>query len=340
MSLEDFSCDLELVGDTLVCKVGTVGDYSFAYYVYFNGEVVCKTGYTKDSRFLFECAGSGRYFVKAFFKDKQGQRFSSASRSVFLFKQQPLLEAGILDYAVKSSVRGWNFYWLFYPAKKRENKLFVLLSGAIDREKTAPPVFNRYSWAEKGVFPGSVLVISDPSVSLDGRLDLGWYVGDVDGGVSEGVCDIVRFYLRLLSLTVEDVVFWGSSGGGFAAISASIKIPGSKAVAINAQANILNYEIGRSVGRFLDFIGVPRLGGEVENNPEINLLSRNMAAGRILLAQNVFDKHHLECHFSNMLCHLRRCGALFKVYMIVDERGHVGETVEDALNIIGEVLEL
>ncbi|WP_457787447.1 hypothetical protein [Pseudomonas sp. PL-6] len=340
MGLEDFSCDLELIGNTLFCKVGGVGDYIFAYYVYFNGGVICKTGYTKDSQFLFECVGAGRYFVTAFFKDKQGQRFSSASRSVFLFKQQPLSEVGISDCAVKSSVGGWDFYWLFYPARKRENKLFVLLSGAIDREKTAPPVFNRYSWAEKGVFPGGVLVISDPSVSLDGCLDLGWYIGDVDGGVSEGVCDIVRFYLRLLGLTIEDVVFWGSSGGGFAAISASIKMPGSKAVAINAQANILRYEVRRSVDKFLDFIGVSRLGSEVENNPEINLLVRNMATGRILLAQNVFDRHHLECHFSNMLCHLRRCGALFKVYMIVDERGHVGETVEDALNIIGEVLEL
>lgn len=338
MSVEGFSCELELVGDVLVCKANCVGDYSFAYYVYLNGEVVYKAGYASVSQFSFECVRSGRYFVTAFFRDKQGRRFSSASRSVFLFRQQSLSDVGVSEFAVSSNVGDWDFYWLFYPAKARGSKLFVLLSGAIDRGKTMPPVFNRYSWAEKGLFPGSVLVISDPSVSLDGRLDLGWYVGDVNGGVSKAVCDIVRLYLRLLNLTVEDVVFWGSSGGGFAAISASIKMPGSKAVAINAQANILKYEVRRSVDNFLDFIGAPSF--EMDNNPEINLLLSDFTAAKILLVQNVFDRHHLECHFSNMLCHLRRCGSIFKVYMIVDERGHVGESVDDALSIMDEVLDL
>lgn len=131
-----------------------------------------------------------------------------------------------------------------YPCRLKLNTeaqyLSVQLHGAVrSRSETVLPVFSRWNWGK--ILGAHVLSICDPTIYLDDNLSIGWYLGNKEESAMHGVVAIAQRCAAIIGIAPERIVFSGSSGGGFAALQAAALIKNGKAIAINAQTDLLQY---------------------------------------------------------------------------------------------------
>lgn len=127
------------------------------------------------------------------------------------------------------------------PMKLRYSKecknLLVSFHGAVDRNTRTPPVFSP-------LLPGlgdsvAQLSVSDPSMMREGAFSMAWYSGHEGFRAQDILADFFRAIAR--SGRFERVVFFGSSGGGFASLYFSSLLPESIAVVGVPQTNMRRY---------------------------------------------------------------------------------------------------
>ncbi|WBU63647.1 hypothetical protein [Paracoccus aerodenitrificans] len=124
-----------------------------------------------------------------------------------------------------------------FRASERSKHLLVSFHGAVNRAKRTPPVFSPY-------VPGlgeevAQLCVSDPSMLLKGSFSLSWYAGH-DGFAAQEI--LPRLFQHIIEAGQFDRnVFFGPSGGGFAALYYSSLVPGSIVVAANPQTNMRRF---------------------------------------------------------------------------------------------------
>src|SRR5690606_36415632 len=101
--------------------------------------------------------------------------------------------------------------------------------------------------------------ISDPTLKLYEDLGLAWYIGNKEADVQPIIVEIIKVVATKLNIPLENVILYGSSGGGFAALKFSSLIPEAIAIAINPQIDITVYKQGMA-DRFLKrcFDGISR----------------------------------------------------------------------------------
>jgi hypothetical protein len=180
------------------------------------------------------------------------------------------------------------------------NRLFVLLSGAVDRSRRTLPYFNRWSWDED--FPGHLLCVSDPTLRVHDNLRLGWYLGTSEVNWTATLARVVSRVAAQLDVQPSDITFYGSSGGGFAGIMLATHLDGAGAIAINPQTNVLHYH-PRPVKAMLMrcFPGVkPRSAGLELVTQRFSATCRTARSprARVLIAQNRLDEFHYKRHYT------------------------------------------
>ena len=187
------------------------------------------------------------------------------------------------------------------------DRLFVMLHGAIKRNFHIPPIFARMDWGAR--VNGHILAVSDPTLLMSDDVHIGWYVGSAERDPIPGLITISRAVAR--GIGAREIVFYGSSAGGFAAIAAASR-SGETAIAINPQTDIALYGKGTKAVAKL-FVGSPDVATARDNFPErwlsVNMVERALRAGkkpRIILAQNVQDEEHLHGHFKPFCNAFRR----------------------------------
>lgn len=202
-------------------------------------------------------------------------------------------EAVRCDYVSKSGF----LYQTFLQKKKGSDILVVLLHGAKDQGQTSPPYFDRWSWVSS-VFNCNLLNISDPTLQVDKKMKLAWYLGSSDEYVTLRIVEIVDSISNALNIPKEKVVFWGSSGGGFAAMQASLLLDGSVSVAINPQTSVLNYYKGH-VDTAIKNCFSDDVSGHKEKLSIFDRM-RSVVSSRssVYVFQNVNDRFHYENHFT------------------------------------------
>jgi hypothetical protein len=102
-----------------------------------------------------------------------------------------------------------------------------------------PPFFDRWSWYK--YFDENYLVISDPTHYDDKNVQIGWYVGTNDTWYLEVISNIVRKIAVNRNVSNNNIMFYGTSGGGFASVGLSTLIRDSKVLVNNAQFFVMNY---------------------------------------------------------------------------------------------------
>ena len=184
----------------------------------------------------------------------------------------------------------------FQVIKGTRPVLVVVFDGALVREKTQLPRFSG-----GGVTNGlgvSRLSFSDPSLYLSDRLRLAWYAGSALQPELQTM--IVRVVRKVVdSLSPERVVFFGASGGGFAALLASSHFADSLAVVVNPQTSIGAY-VPRHVQSWLDAAWEGRRLESLPHTVTSDLIRRYSSItmrNYVAYAQNRTDSHvnaHME----------------------------------------------
>lgn len=319
----------------------------FAFYIFRNNERIHTEWYKLSNKFIYDTLGKpGCYHIQVFAKnsDKLSQGNSS---SIFLNPLEITTEsfASADQSAVAYSLKGnnWTIPALYYPSEN--NALYVLLPAAVNRKKSSIPAFNRWTWAKEGMFPGSTLCISDPTLELHSDLEIGWCLGDKDNCVTTELAEFVKRIAEVKGVPFENIVFYGSSAGGFAALALSAKLEGSTAVAINPQVDAMAYSV---VGQ-VDLVAQTCFGMTKENVKErfknrVDMKSAwsGNSKSKAFFVQNLEDGHHYKIHFKPMWDSLggeepndgiNRLGH-HTAWIYRQEGGHIPETKEMAKEII------
>lgn len=189
-------------------------------------------------------------------------------------------------------------YECFLQLESSSNWLVVILHGAKNQNELLPPYFDRWSW-KKDIFKTNVLNISDATLQLKKDMKLGWYLGNNDEYVTGKVVEIVDHVSKLLVIPKDRIVFWGSSGGGFAAMQSAALLDGSNAVAINPQTNVLNYYKGH-VKTALKECFDDHVKENIKKLSFGDRLKANYNKSNFFLFQNVNDVFHYNKHFLNL----------------------------------------
>lgn len=117
------------------------------------------------------------------------------------------------------------------------SKLYVMFDGSRSRSggrDLAPlPSFSRWSWHKQT--DASLVSIEDPMFYTFPQCTLGWYYGTKDEDYRQYCAQCIGKIADLLHIENDDIILYGSSGGGTAAIGVSRYLPGCTVVAINPQ---------------------------------------------------------------------------------------------------------
>ena len=113
---------------------------------------------------------------------------------------------------------------------KNDDKLLVIGSGLrgnqseIDKMR---PVFHRWSWR----FQQSTLFYNDPTSYIHNDLEGGWGVGTSDNYYLKNISLIIKEIADNIFVDNHDIIFYGSSQGGFMSLVLSIFFKNSIAIA-------------------------------------------------------------------------------------------------------------
>lgn len=129
--------------------------------------------------------------------------------------------------------RGVSYEFLIKLKSGEKNMLILGSGGGANMEMpNGPPYFQRHSWMDD--FKDSVIYYNDPTLYL-GKLPLGWGQGTAERFYLEEIALILLKLFKKIQYETKDVVFYGSSGGGFMSMILAGYIRGSKALVNNPQ---------------------------------------------------------------------------------------------------------
>ena len=290
----------------LVANVVSSGpsDAQFAFYVFRNEERIHAQWYTTSAVLRFDTKGTpGLYRIFAFLSASNGQSKTKYSNPVFLHPTMFTLSSPKKPKPERTALQlkgpHWTFSALYFNSENQ--RLFVMLSGATDRNKITLPYFNRWTWAGAGKFPGHVLCISDPTLELHDDMKVGWYFGTAKHDVTGELCSLIRRFAETLGIPEDKIVFWGSSGGGFAALAMASRIEGSTAVAVNAQTDVLAYHVDSAVNEVRNLCFNSKSAADIQqrfgHRVRMEKAWKNNRHSRAILVQNKVDTHHYHHHF-------------------------------------------
>lgn len=176
--------------------------------------------------------------------------------------------------------------------------LIVALHGALDPKVYSHP---RFEWM--GTLVGrseSLLFLSDPTITLSERLRLGWYVGTRTDNLIDRYAQLVRSIAVQCGAT--KVIFFGFSGGGFAALAFAAVMPGSIGLAFSPQTSIGSYYRQFSEMFAEDVFPEAADYSEIaaEQGDRVSLLERYADPhldATFLYVQNSGDSHHVNKHY-------------------------------------------
>src|SRR5699024_8347947 len=108
-----------------------------------------------------------------------------------------------------------NYEFLMF-LRSNSNKLIVMGSGAFNREKIRPPIFNRHKWIDD--IEESTILYNDPTLYLDDKINIGWAYGSKGSHYIKEIGDILKVIYKKAEINPNRVLYFGSSAGGFTSL--------------------------------------------------------------------------------------------------------------------------
>lgn len=205
---------------------------------------------------------------------------------------------------------------LVSPAASRTTVCFF--HGAIEPHFTLPVLSGL---GVSGGIEANRVFVSDPSLMLDDELMLAWYAGNKHQPALQG--DITAVLKKVTaSLGSERVVFFGGSGGGFAALYFAHHFENSLAIVFNPQTSIERYSENAVRDfvqlAFYDDVAAQDLLSELPSTVTHDLcaLYETPTSAQIVYIQNLNDRDHLEHH---LLPFLRAIDSKTEVHLLGEQ---------------------
>ncbi|WP_147640430.1 alpha/beta hydrolase family protein [Nesterenkonia massiliensis] len=234
-------------------------------------------------------------------------------------------------YVTRAEKDQYDFLHLPKPAGE---KLFVFFSGHADRSKGRPPIFQRWTWADK--FPGHCVFFSDPALLRADRMSVGYYSGSRERDVLNVIAELVDELAQLHGVARENIVTYGSSAGGFASLRIAEHLPGASHIAINPQTDLsLHYpeKINRVAKLLYGADSMQALPGDLQTRFTVHREAVLSQGGRFLVLQNTADEFHFANHYSTLVDYAAAAGMREKIstYEFYHGGGHRSGESNDAL---------
>lgn len=123
--------------------------------------------------------------------------------------------------------------------KPDNDKLVIFSNGAVDPSKSKPPVFMRSKWHED--FDANCLYIDDRTIHHK-KLRIGWGVGTKERHFLIDYSEIAQSISKYLNIDTSNIVYLGSSAGGFMSMYLATLHKGTTAVVNNPQCYVDRYD--------------------------------------------------------------------------------------------------
>ena len=131
-------------------------------------------------------------------------------------------------------------YEFLLNLKENSDKLIVFGPSAYSMSQPRDvfrPKFDRWSWD----FKYSTIHYNDPTSYLSKNIRAGWGVGTKDDWYLDKISKIISMFSNKLNVLNKNILFFGSSQGGFMSLALSTLIKDSKALADIPQLDVYNY---------------------------------------------------------------------------------------------------
>ena len=131
-------------------------------------------------------------------------------------------------------------YEFIIHLKSNSDKLLVMGPGAINDNSNhdrSRPIFHRWSWE----FDVSTIHFNDPTLYLSDNILGGWGLGSMDNWYLKKISNIFNILISKFGLKNENVIFYGSSLGGFMSIMLATMVKDSVAIAEIPQLDVMNW---------------------------------------------------------------------------------------------------
>lgn len=183
-------------------------------------------------------------------------------------------------------------------APRASKTLIVTFHGSLQRSKYQLPRFEWRRTLEN--LDAGVLLIADTTLELGDNIPLGWYIGVKQQDLADDIAAVVRQVAS--DGGYEHIVLTGSSGGGYASMAVSYRIPGSLAVSFSPQTRVGDYiPWVHKVLVAAAFPGYQTIDAVEAEFPERVNLRRLYAQSEIpnyvRYVQNSNDTDHMEEHY-------------------------------------------
>ena len=131
----------------------------------------------------------------------------------------------------------------FFFKSRQSDRLYVFLDGARSRNRgtSLAPLPNYISWSWYPKIEANILCFEDPMYYTFPDLHLGWFFGTEHQDYRKLLGEVIDRIACQLDIRRENIVLYGRSGGGTAALFTAQYLPGCTAVGVNPQINLTAY---------------------------------------------------------------------------------------------------
>ena len=162
-----------------------------------------------------------------------------------------------------------------------------------------PDSLKLFTWQKVArSFSAHRLFITDPLVSVNESLNLGWYVGSRNANLQQHFKQFIQHIAQICGL--NEIIFFGSSGGGYPAIYYSQMFDDSIAVTLAPTTTILHHSNKKLVKNWEaaseSSPNIPVKPEELSDNLELDLpsLFSNGLKNPVIILQNSDDNDFIQ----------------------------------------------
>lgn len=166
-----------------------------------------------------------------------------------------------------------------------DEQLHVFLSGAA---RSPDSCFSRWSFNQYG----NTLAIADPMLTMHG-IGLGWYFGTIELDYRYIISNFIKKVAQENNISYNNIIIYGSSGGGTAAIYIGSYIEGCTILAGNPQFDITKWS-PKHINALESFLGTSINDSRIALRNDMEKILKNNNNSNILLLINCLSEVDLE----------------------------------------------